>query len=107
MLRRHIRQGTQDVFDGLRTRTDGGQSDPEVTEQNFVVAANEHIGRLDIQVNQPFLRMRILQRRRDLLDVGDHHHRRQWNAPGMAFRQSAIRRVLHHHERRIVYHREI
>ena len=72
--------------------------DAKVTEQDFVVAAHQHIFWFDIAVNQ-LLIMGILQGRSNLLYIRHNDTDRDWYTARMALAQGAIGRIFHNKKR--------
>src|SRR5947209_20202507 len=94
LLRGHIGNGASHILCSLITRTLGYNGDAEVTEQDFVASAQEHVLRLDITVDELFV-MGVLEGVGNLLDVGDNSGQRKNGVPGMKMAQCAIGGVAH------------
>src|SRR5260221_2047869 len=71
--------------------------DAKIGEHDFPLWANEHIGRLDITMDEP-LSMGILKGLGNLFYVGDDSGQRHTFSPWMPLAERATRVVLHHQE---------
>src|SRR5215472_15623123 len=77
------------------------KGESEVTQHDVVIAPEQHVLRLDIEMHDPGI-MGILQGMRYLGDVGDNSCYQQRTTSWMELTQCAMRGVVHDQERNSV-----
>src|SRR5260370_11179167 len=106
MLRSHVRRCASEIERLQRRGVVSGHRDAKVTEQHLVIAAQQHILRLDIAVDQ-FCAMGMLERSGNLPDIGDHEGKWKYTSARMRLAQRPFRRIVHHEERRCALDPEV
>ena len=84
----------------------GEHGDAEIAEPYLVIESQEHVVRLDVPVYEHLI-VHVLQRIGNLFDVCDDRFEGEARMPGVAFAQSAIGRVVHDHERGILFYAHV
>ncbi len=102
----HIGDGAGHILRALVGTALGSQRDTEITQQNLVVAPDQHIFRFDVAVDE-VLGMRVVQRLGDLFDVVYDLEKRDARPLGVAMAQRALRSVVHHEVGRAAFDAKI
>src|SRR5690348_9265193 len=106
LLRSHICNCASSILSTLIAGTLSNQRDAEITEQNFLLPTHEQVRRLDIAVDQ-FLIVRILQCLGYLFYIACNGHKWKAGAFRVPLEQGAIKGIVHHKERGIIFHTKI